>query len=76
MARSSSDNFMKNASTATSGRSHPDPGLCGACRHSRPMNSDRGSTFFLCELSLQDPSFPKYPRLPVLVCPGYQARQV
>jgi hypothetical protein len=36
------------------------------------MESDRGSVFYLCELSKVDPRFPKYPRLPVLSCPGYQ----
>jgi hypothetical protein len=36
------------------------------------MESDRGSIFFLCQLALTDPGFAKYPRLPVLSCPGYQ----
>lgn len=48
-----------------------DPGLCRDCQHSRRIESDRGSVFFRCELSLQDPSFPKYPRLPVMTCRGY-----
>ncbi len=52
--------------------SHPDPGLCRDCQQSRRIESDRGSIFFRCELSLQDPRFPKYPRLPVLQCSGYQ----
>jgi hypothetical protein len=46
-------------------------GLCADCFHARQIESDRGSTFILCELSLTDPRFPKYPRLPVLSCPGY-----
>ena len=46
-------------------------GLCAHCRHSRRIQSDRGSVFFLCKLSESDPSFPKYPRLPVLSCRGY-----
>lgn len=48
-----------------------DPGLCEACRHSRRIVSDRGSAFYLCQLSFSDPRFPKYPPLPVLECPGY-----
>jgi len=36
------------------------------------MTSDRGSVFYLCELSFRDLRFPKYPRLPVLTCSGYQ----
>ena len=51
---------------------HRDPGLCRDCRHTRMMESDRGSTFLMCELSFEDDRFPKYPRLPVLVCGGYQ----
>ncbi|HEX4786693.1 MAG TPA: hypothetical protein VH350_20305 [Candidatus Sulfotelmatobacter sp.] len=47
-------------------------GLCAHCRFMRLMHSDRGSTFFLCERSATDPSFPKYPRLPVLQCTGYE----
>jgi len=26
----------------------------------------------MCERSLSDPSFPRYPRLPVLECRGYE----
>lgn len=46
-------------------------GLCADCAHSRRIESDRRSLFILCELSLTDPRFPKYPRLPVLSCDGY-----
>ncbi|PYT38444.1 MAG: hypothetical protein DMG45_23750 [Acidobacteria bacterium] len=49
-------------------------GLCGDCVHSREVESARGSTFILCNLSLTDPRFPKYPRLPVLSCDGYKER--
>jgi hypothetical protein len=47
------------------------PGLCVDCLHARRVESARGSVFFLCELSLTDPRFPQYPRLPVLSCRGY-----
>ncbi|HSJ25010.1 MAG TPA: hypothetical protein VK929_10100 [Longimicrobiales bacterium] len=47
------------------------PGLCGSCRNMRTVGSRRGSTFFLCDLSRVDARFPRYPRLPVLQCPGY-----
>jgi hypothetical protein len=47
-------------------------GLCATCRHVRLIRSDRGSVFYQCHLSATDPSFPKYPRLPVLACSGYQ----
>ena len=38
----------------------------------RQILSDRGSTFYLCERAATDPKFPKYPRLPVLQCSGYE----
>ena len=38
----------------------------------RRIESDRGSKFYLCQRSATDPSFPKYPRLPVLQCVGYE----
>jgi len=47
-------------------------GLCDHCRFMRQIKSDRGSSFYLCSLSLTDASFPKYPRLPVLQCRGYE----
>jgi hypothetical protein len=49
-------------------------GLCASCLHARQIESAKGSQFLLCQLSQSDPSFPKYPRLPVLTCPGYSAK--
>src|SRR5262245_61744747 len=47
-------------------------GLCGSCRYAREVTSGRGSVFVLCERSRDDASFPRYPRLPVLECRGYE----
>ena len=47
-------------------------GLCADCRFMRLIESARGSTFYLCERSAADARFPKYPRLPVLRCAGYE----
>lgn len=47
-------------------------GLCLQCRHVRQIVSERGSIFYLCQRSAQDPSFPKYPKLPMLSCRGYE----
>jgi hypothetical protein len=47
-------------------------GLCADCTYARSVESARGSTFLLCELSRSDPRFTKYPRLPVLSCAGYE----
>jgi hypothetical protein len=49
-------------------------GLCSNCQHSRRIESDRGSIFFMCQLSFEDSRFAKYPRLPVLTCSGYQPK--
>lgn len=48
-------------------------GLCTACRWARPVRSAKGATFWRCGLSERDPSFPKYPRLPVWECPGFES---
>jgi len=46
-------------------------GLCATCRHAHVITSARGSQFLLCRLSVSDPLFAKYPRLPVLRCGGH-----
>jgi hypothetical protein len=46
-------------------------GLCARCLHAQSVTSSRGSVFYLCRLSEVDARFPKYPRLPVLQCPGF-----
>jgi len=51
-------------------------GLCATCKHVRRIKSDRGSVFYMCQLSQTDPSFAKYPRLPVLECRGYKADEI
>jgi hypothetical protein len=50
-------------------------GLCAGCRFAHVIESERGSIFYLCERSRTDPAFPKYPRLPVLQCAGYVAKE-
>jgi hypothetical protein len=36
--------------------------------------SDRGSQFLRCHYATVDPSYPKYPRLPVLACDAFARR--
>jgi hypothetical protein len=50
-------------------------GLCARCTHVQIVVSERGSEFVLCRLSATDPRFPKYPRLPIIACDGYEATQ-
>ena len=50
-------------------------GLCFSCQHSRLVRTDRGSVFYQCQRSASDPRYPKYPRLPVLCCPGFEVKE-
>jgi hypothetical protein len=52
----------------------PEAGLCNRCVHQRIVRTTRGSVFSLCEKSREDPRFPKYPRIPVTACPGFERR--
>ncbi|MGX6447689.1 hypothetical protein ACVU7I_06435 [Patulibacter sp. S7RM1-6] len=49
-------------------------GLCDACAHQRLVGNTRGSTFSLCGRSRTDDRYPRYPRMPVLACPGFEER--
>ena len=49
-------------------------GLCATCRHARRVPTPR-ATYWLCGRAATDPRFEKYPRLPVLSCPGYEPRE-
>jgi hypothetical protein len=49
----------------------PNAGLCDRCRHQQLVPNTRGSVFSLCRRSRTDPAFPRYPRLPVASCPGF-----
>lgn len=53
---------------------NPKIGLCEQCRHSSIVKSAKESVFYLCELAKTDDRFPKYPRLPVLSCTGFEQR--
>lgn len=50
-------------------------GLCADCIHALHIESSRGSAFLFCQLSRSDPRFAKYPRLPMLSCPGYEKNE-
>jgi len=47
-------------------------GLCADCSHAQKVISSRGTNFYLCERSFSDPTFAKYPALPVRSCTGYE----
>ena len=47
-------------------------GLCTWCASLRRVPSSRDQTYYLCERSLSEPRFRKYPILPVVRCPGFE----
>jgi hypothetical protein len=60
---------------ASARRGGSQAGLCDSCAHQQLVHNTRGSTFSLCTRSRDDPAYPRYPRLPVLACPGYERLQ-
>ena len=53
--------------------SGPSAGLCDSCRHQQVVRTKR-SSFSLCRRWKDDDRYPRYPRLPVLRCPGHEPR--
>ena len=52
---------------------HAPRGLCDSCAHQKLISNTRGSTFSMCLRHRSEPErFPKYPRLPVIACSGYE----
>jgi hypothetical protein len=51
-------------------------GLCDTCKHQKLVKSGRGSVFSMCLLHKTDDRFPKYPRIPVERCSGYEKREL
>lgn len=53
-------------------RGDVDLGQCATCGHARQVESARGSRFTLCRRAAADPSFARYPHLPVRDCRGFE----
>ena len=51
-------------------------GLCDSCVHQKLIRTGRGSVFSMCLRSKTDERFPKYPRIPVERCPGYEPKEL
>ncbi len=49
-----------------------EPGLCARCVHGRLNETRRGTAYLRCLKALTDERFARYPRLPVLQCPGFE----
>lgn len=50
-------------------------GLCGVCRFAAVVPSARGPQYLRCGRSDSDPSYARYPRLPMRVCAGFEPRR-
>ena len=46
-------------------------GLCARCAHARTQESAKGSVFWRCAASDDDPALLRYPPLPVRDCPAF-----
>lgn len=46
-------------------------GLCASCVHVRELSTKIGATIYLCQLSVKDARFRKFPPLPMVACPGF-----
>jgi len=49
-----------------------EPGLCGACRHRKLNETGRGTVYLRCRRASWDRRLVRYPRLPVITCPGFE----
>ena len=50
------------------------PSLCETCANMREVRTAR-SRFLLCELSVTNADYPKYPPQPVVRCGGYERKE-
>ena len=49
-----------------------EPGLCRICQHPKLNETRRGTVYLRCTRAAWDTSLPRYPRLPVAECPGFE----
>ena len=50
-------------------------GLCAACQHAKLNETRKGTAYLRCTRAAWDPRLPRYPRLPVSDCLGYDQRR-
>ena len=46
--------------------------LCELCRYGKKVVSGKGSHFLMCQLSVSNKQFPKYPPQPLFRCSGFE----
>lgn len=49
-----------------------EPGLCATCVHAKLNETSRGTAYLRCTRAAWDSRLPRYPRLPVAACPGFE----
>lgn len=49
-------------------------GQCQTCAHAKLNETRKGTAYLRCTRAAWDPRLPRYPRLPVCGCPGYERR--
>ena len=64
MANRSSDSAWQKLGAAA--------GLCQTCVHAKLNETNRGTAYLRCTRAAWDTRLPRYPRLPVLECPGFE----
>jgi hypothetical protein len=48
-------------------------GLCTTCMHGQRIDHPRGGAgYWRCGRSSSNPDYPRFPRLPVVRCPGHE----
>ena len=52
-----------------------EPGLCSACQYPKLNQTRRGTVYLRCGRAEWDSTLPRYPRLPVTQCAGFEQRQ-
>jgi propionyl-CoA synthetase len=48
------------------------PGLCAECRHAKLNETRKGTAYLRCTRAAWDDRLPRYPRLPVRGCVGFE----
>jgi hypothetical protein len=48
-----------------------EPGLCATCQHAKLNETRRGTVYLRCTRAAWDSRLPRYPRLPVTRCVGF-----
>lgn len=51
-----------------------EPGCCGGCAHAKLNATRRGTAYLRCLRAAWDDRLPRYPRLPVLSCHGFEPK--